>query len=445
MTVLANTLVYRSNIDDFFNRSDIDFDKLGDEDNKLPPTKKLYENSAYMKEALGKITGVFPQACQVDGITILTFDRSPFFPEGGGQPCDTGFIGDFPVLYVFDKDNVVYHVVKGKAENFTTGKIMNLSIDWNRRFLNMQRHHGEHILSGIFFREYSGINTGFHMGDNYMTIDITLPSDSDYKEITWEMAEHCEYESNKIIWQNLPVVVERFDTKEEAEVFPMRKTLSIENNISLVAIGSLENGWSNVACCGTHPGTTGQVGMLKIFKVEKNKGMFRIYFEAGEAAFLKYQEEMNVLNCLSNKLSSGTEDLLIKYQASENKHREKSNQLYQLKKEIIRREVEEIKTSPILDESGYLIKSYSILEIDDISHIARDAAPYISNLGFFIHAPSNTIFLASDGKTDCNALVKSTASIYNGKGGGNSTLARIILPDSQYVELYIDLVEKHLR
>lgn len=412
------------------------------------PTERLYQRDVYMKEACGEITGITPLLSDTDktqDLSIVTFNKSPFFPEGGGQPSDIGYAGKYKVIYVFEKGDTVYHVLESGEDSLSVGSTLPLKINWTWRFKNMQRHHGEHILSGIFFREYGGINTGFHMGDKYMTIDITLPGDSDYDEITWEMAKHCEYETNKIIWQNLPIVVERFDTRKEAEAFPMRKALKIEKDISLVAIDSLNNGWSNVACCGTHPSSTGQVGLLKIFKVEKNKGMFRIYFEAGEMAFLKYQNEMDVLNNISAKLSAGTDDLIDKFQTYKDKQQEKANHLHLLKKEILRREVEDVKASLSLDDSNFLTKYYSILEIDDVSSIAKDSAPFIKKLGFFIHKPSSTIFLASDGKIDCNKLVKSTSEIYGGKGGGSSTLARIILPKSEYVELYIDLVNKHLR
>lgn len=55
------------------------------------------------------------------------------------------------------------------------------------------------------------------------------------------------------------------------------------------------------------------------------------------------------------------------------------------------------------------------------------------------------VLLVSDGNTDCGRLVKENASIYNGKGGGNKTMARAIFTKEEYVNTFMDLIEKHLR
>ena len=280
------------------------------------------------------------------------------------------------------------------------------------------------------------------MGEDYMTIDISLEDDPAYDKITWEMAKEAELATNQAIWENLPVITRHFEDRSEAENLPLRKALAFDEDITIVCVGAIENPADCVACCGTHPSTSGQVGMVKLYKVESNKGMFRIYFEAGRRAFLKYQEEMDVLNTLCTSLSAGPEDVLKKYQTQIEKNKEVRNQLYHLKKDVLAKE-----TARIIEDykAGINVHRYSVLSLDDLVSLTREIGPHAGKIAFLVHEPTFTVLLVSDGKTDCGKLVKDNAQIYNGKGGGNKTMARAIFTKSEYVDTFIDLIEKHLR
>lgn len=405
-------------------------------------TTRLFREDVYLKETTSKITSISER----DGKTLLTLEKTIFFPTGGGQSCDLGSIGGFDVVDVYEDEEDIYHQLNGLVDNFKIGDEVHLLLDWERRFDNMQRHCGEHILSGIFYREFGGVNRGFHMGDQYMTIDISLEDNPDFSKITWEMCKAAELEANKVVWQNLPVITRRFDNKEEAEGLPLRKALALEDDISIVCVGSVENPSDCVACCGTHPATAGQVGLIKLYKVESNKGMFRIFFEAGQRALEKYTKHYDIITSLGNILSAGDDDLIEKYKSQQEKNKEVRTQLYTLKKEIIRREVIELKELLTQkDRESLPSKEYSLLSGDDLTAIGREITDYIDKIVFLIHRPSLTVFLCSNGKFDCGKLVKDNAPIYGGKGGGNNTFARAIFAKDEYIDVFIDLIEKHLR
>lgn len=419
-------------------------------------TQRLFKEDVYMKEAGAVITSLSEAK---GGHTAVTLDKTIFFPTGGGQSCDKGTIAGFQVVDVYEDEKAddIIHVLDCSPAEFEyavspADKPLKLSLDWEHRFDNMQRHCGEHILSGMFFREYGGVNRGFHMGDQYMTIDISLETMPEFTTITWEMAKHVEECANEAIWQNQPVITRHFDTKKEAENLPLRKALALEKDITIVCVGSVENPADCVACCGTHPSTAGQVGLIKIFKVESNKGMFRVYFEAGKRAFLKYQNELDTLTTLANSLSAGTDDVLSKYHAQVEKNKESRNQLHFLKKEVIARETADIAaeiaaasaSGPSASGSA-LVRRYHILSLDDLTVLAREVSPFAKKIAFLVHEPSCTVFLVSDGSVDCGKLVKDNAQIYGGKGGGNKTTARAIFTKDEYVDTFIDLIEKHLR
>ena len=256
-------------------------------------TIKLYQQDVYLKECEAVILEL-----QEDRVVL---DRTIFFPTGGGQSCDLGFLGGQEVLDVSEKDGLIYHQVRSAASLKEGSRIL-CRIDWDRRFDNMQRHCGEHILSGICYREFGGINRGFHMGEDYMTIDISLEEDPSITEITWEMAKRAELFANQVIWSDAPVTVRRFQTRQEAEQLPLRKALAIDEEISIVCVGDIRNAADCVACCGTHPSSAGQVGLVKIYKIEHYKGMFRIYFEAGKRALLDYDKKHDRITFLQEPM-----------------------------------------------------------------------------------------------------------------------------------------------
>ncbi len=415
-------------------------------------TKRLFKENTYLQQTEAKILSILPY----EGHNAVIFDQTVFFPEGGGQPWDLGKIipkddqgrtmKAIPLIKVLESDGEILNVLDDSG-SLKEGQLCTLVLDWDRRFDSMQRHTGEHIFTGIFDREFGGTNRGFHMGDDYMTIDIALEDRAKVDIITWDMVKEAELKSNEVIYQDLPMLVRHFDSFDEAKNEPMRKPLTIEDDITLVGIGSRENDWGCVACCGTHLKSTAQVGLIKAFKLESNKGMYRIYFEAGRRAFVKYQEEMETLHTLGRRLSAGTEDILSKYDAQVEKNKEKSFQAAMLKKEVIAREgkriIDAIKAGSY--EGSLPSERYNILSLDDLTQLARAVSPSVPKLLFLVHEPSNTALLVSDGHINCGKLVKENASIYNGKGGGNDILARAIFTKAEYVDTFMDLIEKHLR
>lgn len=425
-----------------------------------------------------------PQTC-----CLIQLDQTAFFPEGGGQGADHGQIrlissdseAVFSVIDVQEEGDLIWHTVclpdpaDGSSE--PTGELCTIlkdsckvhcTLDWDRRFEHMQRHCGEHILSGAFYRLFGGANHGFHMGQDYMTIDIALP---DQAPVTPEMAQQAELLANQVIWRDLPVSVSYFDTREEAEQLPLRKALAFDEAISIVTIGALSDPAPAdcVACCGTHPSTTGQVGLIKIYKVEKYKDMTRIYCDAGRKALADYQQKHEILTELSNQYSSSIEEFPAKLRIQEEKNAAIRSQLHQLKKAWIESEsakldalLEEVdKVGDDKDADGTLIQS-SGSEIPVIlyplEHLSMDdaftmAKPYMGTLHagnahplLLLYAKKeHSCVLVSDGTVHCGKLVKEYASFYQGKGGGNDVSARAIFTTDENVQLFADLLGKHLR
>lgn len=282
------------------------------------------------------------------------------------------------------------------------------------------------------------------MGHDYMTIDISLEEKPEITEITYQDALRAELEANRVIWSDAPVTVLRFDSREEAEKMPLRKALAFDEDISIVCVGSVENASDCVACCGTHPDTAGQVGLIKIYKIEKYKGMFRIYFEAGQRALADYDIKHDMLTDLSNRYSSSVEDFPSKLKTQEEKTAALKDELFHLKKAYIENECTRL--DAILDGADANVVVYPLehLSLDDAFSMGKH---YMGKTGrlIMLYAKKNTSYiLVSDGSIKCGALVKEYASFYNGKGGGNDTSARAIFSNADDAALFADLIRKHL-
>lgn len=247
-------------------------------------TEKYYQHDVDCRELNGRI-----EAIQNDGkSTRIIMDRTVFFPTGGGQPCDTGTIvtPDGTSVSVIDvqedkESGIISHTIEidaSEIDALQVGMTVTQKLNEDRRRINTQRHTGEHILTGAFIQLFGGANKGFHMGGEYVTIDM----DYDGKKLTEEQVRAAEKLANEVIWANLPVTVSTFPNREEASVMPTRKPVTQDGEITIVTIGDLESPHDCVACCGTHFHRTGEVGLIRIHKFEPNKGMNRIYFECGD-------------------------------------------------------------------------------------------------------------------------------------------------------------------
>ena len=418
-------------------------------------TTKLYQSNVYTKEWDAEVARVTE-----NGIYL---DRTAFFPEGGGQSCDLGtmqIIDDTgaagPILQVTDVqedgDDVVHRLAS--YEGLAEGCCVRCRLDWARRFDNMQRHCGEHILSGIFYQECGGVNRGFHMGDDYMTIDISLEDEPTNPEKTspdivdWEIALHCERLANEVVWSNAPVSVFRFDNREDAEKMPLRKKLAFDEDISIVCVGSPDHAADCVACCGTHPSTAGQVGLIKLYKVEKYKEMFRIYFEAGARALADYDMKHDMLTELSNNYSSSIEDFPDKLRGLEQRAADAKGELIQLKRAFTEIECAALDESLASADKKVVVHTLEHFSMDDAFNMAKSYMGKDRCCGKLIllySKPSTSYILVSDGGIKCGALVKEYANFYQGKGGGNDVSARAIFTNDENAALFADLLSKHLQ
>ncbi|MBO5516597.1 MAG: alanyl-tRNA editing protein [Firmicutes bacterium] len=402
-------------------------------------TERLYQKDVYLREADLTVTEIREHK----GKTQVACSSTIFFPEGGGQLCDLGTLGGVAVTDVKeDKETgTVWHTV-ADAAGFDPGKTVKAVLDWQRRFDHMQMHCGEHILSGRFHELFGVENHGFHMGEDYMTIDMLA---KDGSPITDEMIAKAELAANEVIWRNVPVVTTWFDTAEEALSMPVRKEIKFGEDISVVTVGSVDAPLDCCACCGTHPSTTGQVGLVTVLKAENYKGMTRMTIKAGRPAFEEARTRSKIASQLAQKYSTEVSTLLDREAANDAKNDEVRRELSELKSALSKQEEEKLREALPKTEGSLAIFRYPLMSADDLQSMARKAEDIFTKPSALFSEKDKTVVLATPGTPAAGQLVKDYAGMYGGKGGGSRNLARAIFSKKADAELFMDLIEKHLR
>ena len=269
-------------------------------------TEKLYDTNAYLTRCEAKILEIRNVPADTGSESAeaeLILDRTVFFPEGGGQSSDRGwiFIGEeesgeaFPVIDVQISDGMIRHRVscpERHTDRLRTGETVILQIDWERRFGFMQNHTGEHILSGLMHNRYGFDNIGFHLSDNSVTLDVNGQLDE-------EQILFLECEANEAVYSNLPVQVS-YPSREELEKISYRSKIEIEGQTRLVTVPGIDV----CACCATHVKRTGEIGLIKIVKVLRYKGGMRLFIACGRRALAlmqKRQQRIEEVSHLTNR------------------------------------------------------------------------------------------------------------------------------------------------
>lgn len=246
-------------------------------------TEKLFYEDSHLKQ----FTAVVQECLKSGDRYQVVLNRTAFFPEGGGQYADTGMLEAVHVLDVQEKDGTIYHLTDGELIPGTevTGRI-----DWEERFMKMQQHTGEHIVSGLVHARFGYRNVGFHLGTTDCTMDFN-------GEIKKEELLEIELEANKAVIQNLDVIV-TYPSVEELESLEYRSKIEIEGQVRIVTIP----GYDVCACCAPHVSKTGEIGQIKLTNVQRYKGGVRVTMLCGFRALADYNRKLQAARQISAAL-----------------------------------------------------------------------------------------------------------------------------------------------
>jgi alanyl-tRNA synthetase len=388
-------------------------------------TEKLYYQDPYLREFTATIISKTPLA---DGQYAVVLDRTAFYPEGGGQPCDMGTMNEIAVLNVQTRDGKILHTVAGDPGDGSAA----CQVDWQRRFDHMQQHTGEHILSGIFLSKFQAKNVGFHLTAVTCQIDVTLPA------FSLEQAYAVEEAANAVIFGNRPIDA-RFVENADLSSYSLRKEPGPEfEQIRLVSIDDCD-------CCpcgGTHVTHTGEVGLLKIRGWEKRKNNIRVEFVCGNRSLTDYRLKHDIARALAARFSSPVDGVLPAIEKNIEKQDFLQQELSATRKayhaELALRLLAESNPADDLRIISRVFTGYGAADLQDFAARITATPGCICLLASTDGTGERASFLfaaAANTPVAMNDLMKRTFAPIGGKGGGNSTQAQGGAPTTDATEV----------
>ena len=227
-------------------------------------TAELFREDGYLRECEAAVLSVAPHA---DGHAICT-DRTVFYPEGGGQPGDSGALiradgGEIAITDTRKAGGALLHLCAAQAEETAppeVGEKVTLKINWERRHRLMRMHSCMHMLCAAIPAPV----TGGAIRDGSARIDFNLPDPPDKQEL--------EDELNRLISENHPMRMRWITDQELAAQPDLVRTMSVQPPSGGGRVRLVEfEGADLQPCGGTHVAATGEIGAVRVQSI-KSKG-----------------------------------------------------------------------------------------------------------------------------------------------------------------------------
>jgi alanyl-tRNA synthetase len=399
---------------------------------KLPPTEQMYYADAYMKEFDAKVLKVINSQ-------YIVLDRTCFYPEGGGQPADHGFLvfGDVKaeVVYVQKVGRVIVHKIKGSFAPKEGATARGL-LDWDKRYALMKAHTATHLVNGAA-RRVLGEHVWQH--GTQKGVESTRLDISHYLRLTPEEIHKIEMLANKTILANMPVTTEWMprNKAESRYGFRLYQGGAVPGkDIRVVKTGD----WDVEACAGTHLKSTGEIGFIKIIYTERiQDGVERLGYAVGLQALKAVQQQERLLWKVSETLSAPLEKLDKTTEKLMKELKEANAEKRRLIKELAAKESATFEQSKTL-EPAQKIDGITLVKRDfqdeiDVNRMVQTANEIIKR-----NEATVTLFYGTDGKNarvlvmagkaavkkgvNANNVVRAVSPIIGGGGGGKPNFAQ---------------------
>jgi alanyl-tRNA synthetase len=397
----------------------------------LPATEMMYYSDVYMREFDAKVQKV------VGGVYVV-LDSTCFYPEGGGQPCDLGWLEAggkrFDVVDVQKIGKVIVHKL-GSTLSFKEGSTVHGILDWERRYQLMKSHTVTHLINGAARRVLGEHvwQSGTQKGLETSRLDI-----SHYSRLTEEQIHKIETLANGAIATNMKVETTWLPRNEAESRYGFRLYQGGAvpgKDIRVVRTGD----WDVEACAGTHLGHSGEVGFVKIVYTERvQDGVERLGYAVGLKALEAVQKQESLLWKVSEVLLAPVDKLDKTAEKMVKELKEVNVEKRRLIKELAAKE----------GAAGSTISAQAAVEVDGISIVTRNFGEAIDTNRMLQTATeiikqndaTVTLFYGSDGKicrlmvmagdaavkkgVNAGTIVKEAAPVFGGGGGGRPNFAQ---------------------
>jgi alanyl-tRNA synthetase len=399
-------------------------------------TERLYYRDSFLREFEARVVSCEPHQASAGKRWRVVLDRTAFYPTSGGQPHDTGRLGDAEVVEVADAEDG-HDIVHYTSAELSVGPVRG-TIDWAQRIDHMQQHTGQHILSAAFIELFQFPTVSFHLGREVSTIDLDAPS------IVPRHLQEAERRANEVIFEDRVVTI-RFGTAEELAEAGIRKKVDREGILRAVEI----EGFDRQPCGGTHLARTGQAGMLLLRKLERRRDSWRLEFVCGYRALRAAREDFATLTQAASLLSCGLGDVPEVISKAIEERREQHGALKRMEDRLA-----DFQARALLAEaaaSGASGRRVVAAALDEATpaYLALLAAKMTAEPGVVAllaaRASGHVVFAQTKGSTmDMGALLRGTMGEFGGKGGGARDFAQGKVADAIQAEALISRAKERL-
>jgi alanyl-tRNA synthetase len=376
----------------------------------------LYYSDAYLREFHATIVG------RADEGTRVYLDRTAFYPTSGGQPHDTGTLGDMPVLDVVDEGERIAHVLaRPLAGDRVEGRL-----DWDRRFDHMQQHTGQHLLSAVFADLFGHTTVSVHFGAENSTLDL------DTAALAPQRIAEAERRANGVVTDNRPV---RISFAEASDATGLRKQSERQGTLRIITIEDLDRS----ACGGTHVAATGEIGPIFITRLEKVKGSARIEFLCGGRAVRHARRNHDLLAMLAASVTATPAELpaLLDHQRADLKRA--MSELKELGERLAAYRAAELYAAAKENGSRTIVVRDEPGGVERLRLLGQALArlPGAVMVGVTGEPPTVLLATSADSDVDAGRVLKPALEQVGGRGGGNARLAQGSVPDQSAAEAVI--------
>jgi len=389
-----------------------------------PATERLYQTDSHLLEFDARVVEVLER----DGRRALVLDRSAFYPTGGGQPFDTGRLGESAVVDVqseSDEGGRVLHFVDvpAGAAPPAVGSAVHGTVDAARRRDHLQQHTGQHLLSQAVVVAAKLETRSFHLGAETSTIDVDPGTNESVVARAVQIA-------NDVVFSDRELRVHEVAPDELAR-FAVRRQTFHGARIRLVEVV----GFDVSTCGGTHAHRAGEVGLIAVKGVEKSKAHHRVEFVCGGRALREYERDRRVLDDAARRLSTAADQVALQVGKLADQGvqlRKRVKQLWEVASDVQAREL--LAGAVARGGRRVVVAKLADLSFEEAQVLARrltagaDAPPVVALLGLVEGEGAKLLFARSGAaaaeEPAMGVLVKQVTERFGGRGGGAPTSAQ---------------------
>jgi len=392
----------------------------------MAETKKLYFEDAYLTEFEARVV----RRTAFEGKPAIILDRTAFYPEAGGQPCDRGTIDGIAVLQVVEDGAAIVHVLERAIE----ADAVHGRIDGPRRFDRMQQHSGQHILSQAFYEVVKGATMSFHIGEDVSSVEIGVPKISDAD------LDRVEARANAVVFEDREIKT-YFVPEDRIGTVPLRKPPKKEGPIRVVEV----SGFDYSACGGTHCRRAGEIGLIKVTKADRIRNNLRFEFVCGGRALRDYQEKNRTVRQAAAFFSVADRDVATTVGKSLTEIKALKKKARKLEERIASYEAWEVIRSAQGKVVQVVFEDKSPEETRFLAVQVIHNAERIVLFGAHGETQSHLILAASEGLgLDVRTLIPAVSAVIQVRGGGSPSLVELVTTEKGKVGPALEAARKFL-